>query len=180
MSGTRGVRDRALLLLGFAAALRRAELVALDVEDLQFVKQGVVLIVRRSKTDQEGYGRKIAVPYGRTHACAVGALQDWLQHATIQRGPVFRPVGKGGRIHGGRLTPQSVALVLKGYARASGLDASEISGHSLRSGLVTSAAQAGVPAHKIQQQSGHRSLEMLARYIRDTTIFENNAAGLLL
>lgn len=180
MSSTKGIRDRAMILLGFAAALRRAELVALNVEDIQFVKEGVVVTLRRSKTDQEGVGRKIAVPYGRTHACPVRAIEVWLGHAAIESGPVFRSVGKGGRIHAARLTPQSVALVVKGYARLAGLNASVISGHSLRSGLVTSAAQAGVPTHKIQQQSGHRSLEMLARYIRDATIFENNAAGLLL
>ena len=180
MSGAKGMRDRALLLLGFAAALRRSELVALDVQDLSFVKEGLLVHLRRSKTDQDGEGRKIAVPYGRTSACPVKAVQQWLEHAQITAGAIFRSVSKSGHVAEDRLTAQSVALVLKTYAQAAGLKASDTSGHSLRSGLVTSAAQAGVAAHKIQQQTGHRSTEMLVRYIRDANLFENNAAGLLL
>jgi site-specific recombinase XerD len=180
MQGTKGIRDRALVLLGFAAALRRSELVALDAQDLQFVKEGVLVNLRRSKTDQEGEGRRIAVPYGRTSACPVKAVQHWLEHAQIIAGAIFRSVSKSGHVAEGRLTAQSVALILKTYAQTAGLKASDISGHSLRSGLVTSAAQAGVAAHKIQQQTGHRSTEMLVRYIRDANLFENNAAGLLL
>jgi len=180
MRGTKGIRDRALILLGFAAALRRSELVALDVQDLSFVKEGLLVHLRKSKTDQEGEGRKIAVPYGRTSACPVKAVQHWLEHAQIADNAIFRSVNKSGQVAEGRLTAHSAALILKAYAQAAGLNASDISGHSLRSGLVTSAAQAGVAAHKIQQQTGHRSTEMLVRYIRDANLFENNAAGLLL
>lgn len=180
MHGIKGVRDRALILMGFAAALRRSELVALDVADLQFVREGLVVLVRRSKTDQDGEGRKIAVPWGRTSACPVKAVQHWLEHAQITAGPIFRSVSKGGGVNTERLTAQSVALIVKAYAQAAGLPASEFSGHSLRSGLVTSAAMAGVAAHRIMAQTGHRSLEMLNRYIRDASMFENNAAGLLL
>lgn len=180
MRGTKGMRDRALLLLGFAAALRRSELVSLDVEDLSFVKEGLLVRLRKSKTDQECEGRKIAVPYGRTSACPVKAILNWLEHAQIACGAVFPSVTKGGQISKDRLTGQSVALILKSYAQMAGLQAAEISGHSLRSGLVTSAAQAGVAAHKIRQQTGHRSEAMLFRYIRDANLFENNAAGLLL
>ena len=180
MRGAKGIRDRALLLIGFAAALRRSELVALNVEDLQFVKEGLIINLRISKTDQEGQGRKIAVPYGRTSACPVKAIQEWMKHAQITRGPLFPPVGKGGRIGVAALSGQSVALIIKAYAEAIGLPTSNTSGHSLRSGLVTSAAQAGVAIHKIQAQSGHRSLQMLFRYIRDANLFEDNAAGLLL
>lgn len=179
MHGTKGIRDRALILLGFAAALRRSELVALDVHDLQFVNEGLIVHLRRSKTDQDGEGRKIAVPYGRTSACPVKAVRHWLDHAPITDGAIFRSVSKGGDV-GDRLTGQSVASILKSYAKAAGLQAADISGHSLRSGLVTSAAQIGVATHKIQQQTGHRSMEMLNRYIRDANLFENNAAGLLL
>lgn len=179
MKGTKGIRDRALILLGFAAALRRSELVALDVQDLQFVNEGLIVLLRKSKTDQDGEGRKIAVPNGRTSACPVKAVQTWLGLAQIVDGAIFRSVSKGGDV-GDRLTGQSVASILKSYAAAAGLPASDISGHSLRSGLVTSAAQIGVAAHKIQQQTGHRSMEMLHRYIRDANLFENNAAGLLL
>jgi integrase len=180
MHGTKGRRDRALVLLGFAAALRRSELVALDTSDLSFVKEGLVVNVRRSKTDQEAQGRKIAVPYGRTSACPVKAVEHWIQHAQLSDGPIFPSVTKAGRISVGRLTAQSVSLILKAYAIKAGLPACNISGHSLRSGLVTSAALVGVSTYKIQQQTGHRSADMLARYIRDANLFENNAAGLLL
>ncbi len=180
MQGTKGIRDRALILLGFAAALRRSELVALDMEDLGFVNEGLIVHQRRSKTDQEGEGRKIAVPYGRTSACPVKAVQQWLGHAQIVSGAIFLSVGKGGRIQTSRLTAGSVALILKACATGAGLAASDISGHSLRSGLVTSAAQVGASTYKIQQQTGHRSVEMLARYVRDANLFENNAAGLVL
>jgi len=178
--GIKGIRDRALILLGFAAALRRSELVALDVQDIEFVSEGIIVHQRRSKTDQEGAGRKIAVPNGRTSACPVKALRQWLEQAHIESGAVFRSISKGQVIAAGRLTGPSVALILKAYAERAGLPAANISGHSLRSGLVTSAAQIGVSAYKIQQQTGHKSAEMLARYIRDANLFENNAAGLLL
>ena len=178
MHGTKGIRDRALILLGFAAALRRAELVALDYTDLQFVPEGLVLHVRRSKTDQEGEGRKIAVPWGRS-ACPVKAVRQWLEHAGITAGPVFRSISKGERINAQRLTAQSVALIVKSYAKAAGMTAADFSGHSLRSGLVTSAAQAGIAVHKIMAQTGHRSVEMVNRYIRDASLFDNNAAGFL-
>lgn len=181
MTGTSGLRDRALLLLGFGAALRRSELVGVDVQDLEFVREGLVVHLRRSKTDQEGEGRKIAVPYARaTAACPVKAVRAWLGAAEITSGPVFRPVGKSGAIGAGRLTAQSVALIVKRYAEAAGLPAATFSGHSLRSGLVTSAAQAGVAVHQIMAQTGHRSVAMVTRYIRDANLFEGNAAGMVL
>ncbi|MBI3374981.1 MAG: site-specific integrase [Betaproteobacteria bacterium] len=180
MRGTKGIRDRAMSLIGFAAALRRSELVALDVQDLEFVREGLIIHLRRSKTDQEGVGRKIAVPYGRTSACPVKAVRQWLEHGRIESGAVFRSISKGQVIAADRLTGPSVSLILKGYAAKVGLPAAHISGHSLRSGLVTSAAQIGVSTYKIQQQTGHRSAEMLARYIRDANLFENNAASFLL
>ena len=178
--GVKGTRDRALMLLGFAAALRRSELVGLDVCDLEFKAEGVVVHLVRSKTDQEGNGRKIAVPYGRTSLCPVKAVKDWLAIAEVCTGPMFRRVNKAGRISDSRLSDQSVAQVVKCYAAAIGHIASAYSGHSLRSGLVTSAAQAGVSLAKIQEQTGHRSVATLVRYIRDAKIFENNAAGVLL
>jgi len=180
MQGTKGIRDRALILLGFATALRRSELIALDVQDLSFVNEGLIVLLRKSKTDQMGEGRKIAVPYGRTSACPVKAIEEWLEHAQITSGAIFRSVSKGGRIAEERLSAQTVAVVLKIYAQKAGLKASDVSGHSLRSGLVTSAAQVGASAYKIQQQTGHRSAEMLNRYIRDANLFENNAAGMVL
>ena len=178
MNGTKGVRDRALILLGFAAALRRSELVALDVSDLDFVTEGLVVHLRRSKTDPEATGRTIAVPWGR-HACPVKAVSQWLEHAQITSGSVFRAVSKGGHVSAERLTAQSVALIVKHYAQAAGLPAADFSGHSLRAGLATSAAQAGVAVHRIMAQTGHRSMEMVSRYIRDASLFDNNAAGFL-
>lgn len=180
MQGVRGIRDRALVLLGFAAALRRSELAALDFGDIEFVREGLVVHLRKSKTDQIGEGRKIGVPWGRTSACPVKAVENWLHVAQIQRGPIFRPVNRAGHVGCNQLHAQSIALVLKDYAKAVGLNPDKISGHSLRSGLVTSAIQAGVGVHKIQQQTGHRSVEMLARYIRDAGLFESNASGAVL
>jgi site-specific recombinase XerD len=178
MTGTKGLRDRALILLGFAAALRRSELVALDYTDLAFVSEGLILHIRKSKTDQEGEGRKIGVPYGRSTACPVKAVQLWLEHAQIGSGPIMRSVKKSGAF-GGRLSAHAVAQVVKSYAKAIGLDADNVSGHSLRAGLATSAAKAGIAMHKIQQQTGHKGLEMLTRYIRDGELFINNAGGIL-
>nr|WP_247682230.1 site-specific integrase [Burkholderia sp. Tr-862] len=175
----RSQRDRALILTGFAAALRRSELVALDVRDLAFVDQGMVLTLRRSKTDQAGVGRKIGVPFGRPRACPVTEVAKWLEHSHLHDGAVFRAIDKSGVLRGDRLTAQSVTLVVKARARAAGLDPSALSAHSLRAGLATSAARAGIPSYKIQQQTGHRSLEMLARYIRDANLFEHNAASVL-
>ena len=180
MYGTKGIRDRALILVGFAAALRRSELVALDVDELQFVSEGLLIYLSRSKTDQEGAGRRIAIPNGRTSACAVTAMRNWLAVSGITTGAVFRSVSKSGAIAASRLSDQSVSLIVKKYAHAVGLPATAYSGHSLRAGLVTSAAKAGVSFSKIQQQTGHRSTEMLTRYIRDANVFQDNAAGLLL
>lgn len=180
MTGTQGLRDRAMVLLGFAAALRRSEIVAIDVQDLEFLCDGLVIHLRRSKTDQEGQGRKVAVPFGHTRVCPVKAVQAWLEHAHITEGAIFRPVKKGGQVQPTRLTAQSVALILKHYAQAAGLTTASISGHSLRSGLVTSAAQAGVAIHRIMAQTGHRSVQMVSKYIRDANLFSENAAGVVL
>ena len=178
--GLKGVRDRALVLIGFSAALRRSELVGLDVDDLHLHQEGMTVHLPRSKTDQKGEGRKIAIPFGRTSACPVKALRSWMEMAGIKTGAVFRGVNKAGTVSPNRLTDQSVSLILKSCARSIGLPAERYSGHSLRAGLVTSAARAGVSLIKIQQQTGHRSVAMLTRYIRDAQVFENNASGLLL
>lgn len=175
--GLKGLRDRALLLLGFAAALRRSELVALDRHHLDFVSEGLIVTVVRSKTDQAGKGRQIAVPFGRTTACPVKSLSSWLEAAPISTGPIFRSVSKSGVIGDGRLSAQSIALIVKLYATRLGLNADAYSGHSLRAGLVTSAVQAGASLAKIQQQTGHKSHAVLARYIRDASLFQGNAAG---
>jgi len=180
MFGTRGLRDRALILVGFAGAFRRSELVALLYEDLSFVKEGMMLTIRRSKTDQRGEGRKIAIPFARSHACPVKALAAWLDHARIDSGALFRFVNKSGAIGREPLSAQTVASLVKKYALKAGLNAAHYSGHSLRAGLITSAAKAGVSSWKIREQTGHRSEAMLYRYIRDAEIFEGNAAGSVL
>jgi site-specific recombinase XerD len=177
LSGIKGTRDKALLLIGFAGAFRRSELVALTVEDVEHVKQGIVIHLRWSKTDQAGEGRKIAIPYARGAVCPVHALQDWLQTSGITTGLIFRGVTRHGHISESGLSAQSVALVVKERAAAVGLDATQYAGHSLRAGLVTSAAQAGISSWKIRQQTGHKSEAMLLRYIRDASIFIDNAAG---
>jgi integrase len=154
---TRGIRDRALLLAGFAGAFRRSELVALDVSDLDFNSEGLLISLRRSKTDQEGAGRKVAIPYGsHEETCPVRAVLSWLTEAAISAGPVFRPIRKGGAIGGTRLTGHSVAAVVKRFAVATGLDGGSFSGHSLRAGFVTSAARAGEPERRTLRSPGKR------------------------
>jgi integrase len=172
-------RDRALLLLGFAGAFRRSELVALNVDDLEAVAEGLIVSVRRSKGDQHGAGRTVGIPFARGIDCPVRALRAWLSVADIKQGAVFRAVSRHGWILPARLSAHAVALIVKERARAVGLDPTGYSGHSLRSGLATSAAGAGVPVEKIRAQTGHKSAHMLARYIRDGQLFQHNAAAIL-
>lgn len=180
LKGTKGIRDRALLLVGFAGAFRRSELVSLTMAEIEQAKQGLIIQLSRSKTDQEGRGRKIAIPYARGAVCAVLALQDWIRAAGINDGPIFRGVTRHGVISDTALTAQAVAMVVKTRAEAVGLDPAKYAGHSLRAGLVTSAAAMGVSSWKIRQQTGHKSDAMLSRYIRDANIFVDNAAGAVL
>jgi integrase len=177
---TKDIRDRALLLIGFAGGFRRSELVGLNREDVEPVRQGIILHLRRSKTDQLGQGRKVAIPHGRTRFCPVAALCAWLTRSGIGHGPVFRPVDRHGRTKGDRLSGEAVSLVVRERVAAAGIDPSGYSGHSLRAGLATSAAQAGVSSWKIRQQTGHSSDAMLGRYIRDGEMFVGNAAAMLL
>jgi integrase len=174
------IRDRALLLIGFAGALRRSELVALDVGDIEHVRQGIVLTLRRSKTDQDSEGRKIGIPFGRTRWCPVAALDTWLAASVIAEGAIFRPLDRHGHIRDTRLSGEAVSLVVREKVAAGGLDPARYSGHSLRAGLATSAAQAGVPTWRIRTQTRHASDAMLSRYIRDGELFTDNAAGALL
>jgi len=170
-----GLRDRALLLLGFAAALRRSELVALDVEDLCFdAARGVKLTLRASKTDQQRAGATVAVPYARARdRCAVRALQAWLQAAGIHRGPLFRRMRRGDRIGAQRLSDQSVALIVKRRAQAAGLPTALLSGHSLRAGYVTAAAGADIEERKIANVTRHKNLPVLRGYIRSATAYDD-------
>jgi integrase len=171
-------RDRALLLLGFAGAFRRSELVGLDIRDIARESQGLLITLRRSKTDQEGAGRSVGIPRGANEStCPVRAYQAWVQDAGITSGPIFRPIDRYGNVGKRRLTAESAAAVVKKAVSAIGLDSDPYAGHSLRAGLVTEAARRGIPDHKIMAQTGHKSRKMLDRYIRDARVFENNAAA---
>ena len=173
-----GCRDHALLLLGFAGALRRSELVGLDVEDVTEGPDGLTTRLRFSKCDQEGAGRLVGIPYGSNPStCPVRAWRAWLERSGITAGPAFRPVDRHGRVGTTRLSAQAVALVLKRHAVRSGLDPSEVAGHSLRAGLATSAAEAGVPERVIADQTGHKGTVTLRRYIREGSLFRENAAS---
>ena len=178
--GLKAMRDRALLLIGFAGGLRRSELVGLDIGDVEHVRQGVVLHLRRSKTDQEGRGQKIGIPHGRTRWCPVSAFDAWVTASGITEGAVFRPVDRHGHIKDARLSGEAIALVVRERVAAAGLEPAQYSGHSLRAGLATSAAQAGVPTWRIRAQTRHASEAVLARYIREGKLFIDNAAGALL
>ena len=179
-AGMIGLRDRALILLGFAGAFRRSEVVGLDIADLDFSRDGLTVTLRRSKTDQDGQGRKIGVPYGSNpETCPVRVLQSWLELAGITSGPVFRSLNRHGQVKPGRLSPSDVARVVKKLAQRAGLDAAKYAGHSLRAGHATSAAISGASERSIMNQTGHRSVQMVRRYIRDGSLFRENSAGKL-
>jgi integrase len=169
------IRDRALLLIGFAGAFRRSELVALNVEDIEEMAEGFRVTIRRGKTDQEGHGHVIAIRRGMI-ACPVAALKAWLEAAAITDGPVFRPVAKGGRIRPTRLTDRSVAEIVKAHARRAGLDPKLFAGHSLRSGFLTSAAARGASIFKMADQSRRKSIDTPRGYVRDGEIFKDHAS----
>ena len=171
------IRDRALILIGFAGAFRRSELVKIDIDHLEFDRDGLTITLQQSKTDQEGQGYKKGIPYGsHPDTCPVRAVQDWLQAAKITTGPLFRRVNRHGQVGVKALTDQSVALIVKKLVKAAGLDEKKYSGHSLRSGLITTAANRGVDERSIMKQSGHKSLTVMRGYIQDATLFKNNAA----
>jgi integrase len=173
-----GVRDRALLLLGFAGAMRRSELVGLDVGDLLLGEEGLTVVIRRSKTDPIGAGRKLGIPLGANlDTCPVRAVQAWLELSGIDDGPLFRSVSRHGLVRGTRLCDRAVANVVKRSLLAAGKSARRYAGHSLRAGLITQAAMNGVSERAIQDQSGHRSLTVMRRYIRDGSLFRENAAA---
>ena len=178
--GLMGARDRALILLGFAGAFRRSELVGLDVEDCAFGKDGLTVTLRRSKTDQDGAGRKIGIPYGANpETCPVRTVQSWLELAGVTTGPLFRSINRHSQVQPGRLSGIDVARVVKKLALRAGLDATKYAGHSLRAGHATAAAIAGASERSIMKQTGHRSVQMVRRYIRDGSLFRENSAGKL-
>lgn len=174
-----GKRDRAMLLLGFAGAFRRSELVALDVAHIEEVAEGLRVFIAGSKTDQEKIGATVAISRGAS-ACPVKTLREWLDAAGIESGPVFRSINKAGVASSERLTDRSVANIVKARAETAGLDPKQFSGHSLRSGFLTSAAAKGASIFKMMDVSRHKSVDTLRGYVRDAELFKDHAgAGLL-
>ena len=179
-AGLIGARDRALILLGFAGAFRRSELVGLEIGDCAFGKDGLTVTLRRSKTDQDGAGRKVGIPYGSNpETCPVRTVQTWLEQSGPNDGPLFRSINRHGQVRAGRLSGIDVARVVKKLAVRAGLDPAKYAGHSLRAGHATSAAIAGASERSIMKQTGHRSAQMVRRYIRDGNLFRENSAGRL-
>ncbi len=169
-------RDRSIILIGFSGGFRRNEIVSLDYDDLDFMSEGLKINVRRSKTDQFGEGFTKALPYfDSSRYCPVVSLKNWLNISKINSGPVFRRFDKGSRLSENRLTDQTVALLIKQYLNLAGIDNKNYSGHSLRSGFATSAAESGVEERNIMAMTGHKSTEMVRRYIKDANLFKNNA-----
>jgi len=173
-----GLRSKALLLIGFSGGFRRSELIGIQMEDLAFETQGVVILLRKSKTDQDGVGYKKAIPYGNfRETCPVLTLKEWLERSGITHGSVFRSVNKHGKISESALSDKAVATIIKAAAAKVGLNPKELSGHSLRVGFVTQATISGVSEHRIMQQTGHRSVAIVRRYVRDSNLFRDNPAG---
>ena len=171
-----GLRDKALIYLGFAGAFRRSELVRIQAEELTFSPQGLIIFVPQSKGDQLGHGANIAIPYAPDpEICAVRALKKWLDAARISHGPVFRPITKAQSLRNAQLSDKSVALIVKKYAGLAGLDPQQFAGHSLRRGFATSAAQHDIDALTIMRQTRHKSEKMVHRYIEQGNIFKDNA-----
>jgi integrase len=178
--GLIGLRDRALILLGFASAVRRSELIGLDIEDCAFSKDGLTITLRRSKIDQQGAGRKIGIPYASyVGTCPVRTIQEWIEQAAITSGPLFRSINRHGQLQAGRLSGLDVARIVKKLAERTALDSGKYAGHSLRAGHATAASIAGASERSIMKQTGHRSVQMVRRYIRDGNLFRENSAGKL-
>ena len=170
------IRDRSIILLGFGGAFRRNELVSLDFDDLEFVNEGLKINIKKSKTDQFGEGSVKALPYFENQKyCPVKSIQEWLKISEIKSGSLFRKFYKGMALSNNRLSDQSVALLIKYYLNKVGIDNSNYSGHSLRSGFATSAAEAGAEERSIMNMTGHKSTEMVRRYIKEANLFKNNA-----
>ena len=168
-------RDRSIILIGFSGGFRRNEIVSLDYDDLDFVPEGLKINLRRSKTDQFGEGFTKALPYfDNTQYCPVVSLKKWIEISKITSGAVFRRFSKGSKLSENRLTDQTVALLIKEYLRLTGKDSKNYSGHSLRSGFATAAAESGAEERNIMAMTGHKSTEMVRRYIKEANLFKNN------
>ena len=170
------LRDRTIILIGFSGGFRRNEIVSLDYDDLDFVTEGLKINLRRSKTDQFGVGLVKGLPYfNNTQYCPVLSLKKWIEVSHINSGPIFRRFSKGSKLTNNRLTDQTVAIIIKKYLKIAGIESKNYSGHSLRSGFATSAAESGVEERNIMAMTGHKSPEMVRRYIKEANLFKNNA-----
>jgi site-specific recombinase XerD len=170
------IRDRSIILIGFSGGFRRNEIVSLDFNDLDFVTEGLKISLRRSKTDQFGEGLVKGLPYfENSKYCSVISIQKWIEIAKLSKGPLFRRFSKGSILSENRLTDQTVALLIKQYLQLAGIDSKNFSGHSLRSGFATSAAESGAEERSIMAMTGHKSTEMVRRYIKEANLFKNNA-----
>jgi site-specific recombinase XerD len=175
-TGIRKLRDKTIILLGFAGGFRRIELISIDYEDLEFVAEGVKIFIRKSKTDQFGEGMIKGLPYFTNQQyCPVWHLKKWLEISEIKSGPIFRRFFKGLNLGKNRLTDQSVALFLKKYLSNAGIENQNYSGHSLRSGFATVSAEAGADERSIMAMTGHKTTQMVRRYIKEANLFKNNA-----
>ena len=170
------LRDRSIILIGFSGGFRRNEIVSLDYEDLDFVEEGLKISLKRSKTDQFGEGSVKGLPYfDNSEYCPVISIRKWIEISKINSGPLFRRFTKGSKLSDNRLSDQTVALLIKYYLTIAGIDSRNYSGHSLRSGFATSAAESGAEERSIMAMTGHKSTEMVRRYIKEANLFKNNA-----
>ena len=172
----KNIRDRSIILIGFSGGFRRNEIVSLNYDDLDFVPEGLKITLKRSKTDQFGEGYLKGLPYfDNSQYCPILSLKKWIETSNINAGPLFRRFSKGSKLTENRLTDQTVALLIKKYLNLAGIDSKNYSGHSLRSGFATSAAESGAEERSIMAMTGHKSTEMVRRYIKEANLFKNNA-----
>ena len=158
------LQNKALILIGFAGGFRRSELVSIEYEDIEFVNEGVKILVQRSKTDQTGLGMMKAIPYFQNKIyCPVTSLRDWISYSKISDGKIFK------------ISDKTVALTIQKYALLAGLDKTKYAGHSLRSGFATSTAETGADERSIMAMTGHKTTQMVRRYIQEANLFKNNA-----
>ena len=170
------IRDKTIILTGFGGGFRRTELISIDYDDLEFVPEGLKITLRRSKTDQFGEGMIKGLPYfSNTKYCPVFHLKKWLELSKIKDGPIFRRFAKGNSLTKHRLTDQTVVLIIKRYLEIAGIDNQNFSGHSLRSGFATVTAESGADERSIMAMTGHKTTQMVRRYIREANLFKNNA-----
>ena len=170
------LRDRSLILVGFSGGFRRTELISIDHENIDFVEEGVKINLKRSKTDQFGEGLVKGLPYfNNKKYCPVTSLRNWINLSKIKTGPIFRRFLKGSILSDQRLTDQSVVLIIKEYLKLAGIENKNFAGHSLRSGFATVAAESGADERSIMAMTGHKTTQMVRRYIREANIFKNNA-----